>query len=52
MSIEEKQQLAMSKELLILLEDYNDILHEGNLQSEKYVNQIIYQCKRIIEITE
>jgi hypothetical protein len=42
----------MSKKLLVLLEEYNDTLHEGNLKSDKYLKQIIYQCNRIIEITE
>ena len=38
--------------LLCLLEELNDILHEGRLGSEKDLDQIVYQCKRIIDITE
>ena len=37
--------------LLCLLEELNDTLHEGRLESEKDLDQIIYQCKRIIDIT-
>lgn len=38
--------------LLCMLEEFNDILHEGRLENDLHMDQIEYQCQRLIEITE
>jgi len=38
--------------LLCMLEEFNDVLHEGRLESDNYIDQIEYQCQRLIEITK
>ena len=37
---------------LCLLEELNDILSKGELETEKDLEQIVYQCKLLIERLE
>ena len=37
---------------LCLLEELNDILSEGKLETEKDLEQIVYQCKLLVERLE
>ena len=37
---------------LCILEELNDTLHEGVLVNDTHLKEIVYQCQRIIEITE
>ena len=43
---------SQAHKLLCMLEDFNDILHEGRLENDLLMSQIEYQCQRLIEITE
>jgi hypothetical protein len=43
---------TIKHKLVCLLEELNDILHEGRLESEKDIDKIVYECKRLIDITE
>ena len=45
-------QEKLTNSTLCLLEELNEILHRGDLESEKDIKQIIYECKRLIDITE
>lgn len=52
MSQETSTQVTLTHVTLCLLEELNDILYKGELETEKNIEQIIYQCKLLIDITE
>ena len=43
---------SLQYKTLIMLEEFNDVLHEGTLENDALLSQIVYQCQRIIDITE
>lgn len=44
-------QLTTKQLTLILLEELNEILSEGELEDNEYLDSIIYQCKILINYT-
>jgi hypothetical protein len=43
---------SLAYRALCILEELNDTLHEGVLENDTHLKEIVYQCQRIIEITE
>mgnify|MGYP003654169238 FL=1 len=43
---------SLAYRALCILEELNDTLHEGVLENDTHLPEIVYQCQRIIEITE
>jgi hypothetical protein len=43
---------SLAYRALCILEELNDTLHEGVLENDTHLKEIVYQCQRIIDITE
>jgi len=44
--------MNLSTQLLLQLEQMNDKLYEGTLENDDNLKEIIYQCQRLIDITD